>query len=86
MTKDADGAAKKLDIIRPGRHLKKSIYASEPLADPYIDSDKGVWVSVSAKPTHQNWFTELNLDDLLESLGQSTFSGAVNGLSYGVNE
>ena len=86
MTKDADGAAKNLAIIRPGRYFKNSIYASEPLADPYIESDKGVWVSVSEKPPHQNCFTDLILDDFLESLGQSTFSGPVNGLSDGVNE
>ena len=42
--------------------------------------------SVSVKPPHQNRFTDLELDSLLASPGQSAFAGTVNGTKDGGNE
>ena len=50
--------------------------------NPSEVSEKGAGSLVPIKLPQQNRFTELELDDSLESSGQSTFAGAADGISY----
>ena len=81
MIKYEEWTANNMEIIFPGLHKTNSVSSHEPLFRQTEVYNKWEVSLVSEKSPHQNRFTDLELDDSLDSSDQSAFDSAVDDIA-----